>query len=677
MDALFVMAAVDRPVRFVMSEYYYNRWYLHPLAKLMEAIPVSSTASPKLLLQSLRTAGEALDQGDVVCIFPEGQITHTGKILPFKRGLEVITKGRSCPIVPIHLDHVWGSIFSFSKGKFLKKWPQQFPYSVTLSIGEALPAETPSTELRKAVQRMECEAWMARKEEEPPIHHQFIRNIRRRPFRLTLADKDRTLSGWKTLAGAIAIAKKIKWEPTVGILLPTSIPAVLVNIGATLSGSTVVNLNFTAGREAMESAIVQAELKTVITSQLVLDKLGYELPGVKMILIEDLIRQISPLQRFWAACIALFAPLPYFSNERPLTVIFTSGSTGQPKGVVLSHFNISSNVDAVSQVIAHMGKKRNLLASLPLFHSFGYMLMWLGLNHRWGLVTHPNPLDCKTIGELVKRYEVKLMMSTPTFLRGYIKQVLPAQFGSLECVLTGAEKLPGRTLQAFETQFGIRPIEGYGATECSPVIATSTLNVRLAGIYQVGTLQGSVGEPLPGVIVKVVDPDSFQELPEATPGLLLIKGPNVMEGYLNRDDLTSQIMKDGWYITGDMAQIDSNGFITITDRLRRISKIGGEMVPHGRVEEALHEAAETDEQLFAVTALPDEVKGERLIVLHTYEEEKLAVLLKRVSEKGLSNLYLPRQDQFIKVEQIPVLASGKLDLQKMKQMASIGTDPQA
>lgn len=683
-DALFIMASINRPVRFIMNDYYYNKWYIHPLAKLMDVIPISSTASTRTLLQGMRKAGEALDEGEIVCIFPEGQISHTGKLLPFKRGIELICKGRDCPIVPIYLDNVWGSIFSFDKGRFFKKWPQQFPYSLSIAFGKPLPPTTTPGDLRRVLQEMEHNAWNARKIEHSPIHHQLLNNIGKNPFRMVLADNDRKLKGWEVLAGSIALAKALKphWtgQTNVGILLPTCIPAALINLAATLSCRTAVNLNFTAGEEAMESAIRQSELKTIVTSRQFIEKGKCTLPtGAEIIYVEDLFKQISASKKVAALLIGLFTPAStiekYCGSERDidvndtLTIIFTSGSTGEPKGVVLSHFNIASNVEAISQVIPHLGKKKNLLASLPLFHSFGYMLMWLGFNHRIGLVTHANPLEFKAIGELVKKYNVKFMMSTPTFLQGYIKQISPSQFGSLECLITGAEKLTDRVAEAFETHFGIRPIEGYGATECAPVVATSTLDVRLTGIYQVGTVQGSVGQTLPGVIAKVVDPETFVDLPHDMPGLLLVKGPNVMEGYLNRKDLTEQVMVDGWYNTGDIAVIDENGFIKITDRMRRISKIGGEMVPHGRVEEALHDAAEVEERVFAVTAIPDDKKGEKLAVLHTLEVTKLSDIVDKLSERGLSNLYIPRLDHFIKVEKLPVLGSGKLDLQEIKKMA--------
>jgi acyl-[acyl-carrier-protein]-phospholipid O-acyltransferase/long-chain-fatty-acid--[acyl-carrier-protein] ligase len=683
-DALFVMASMDRPVRFVMNEFYYNTWYIHPLAKLMGAIPVSNTASIKVMLQGLRGAGVALDNGEIVCIFPEGQVTHTGKILPFRRGIEIIMRGRDCPIVPVYLDNVWGSIFSFDKGKFVKKWPEQFPFSLTITFGKYLPATTTVSKLRRMLQEMECEAWEQRRDDQLPIHHQLIRNIRCNPRRLMLADKDRKLKSFQAFSAAISLAARLKPvlidQSKIGILLPTSIAGTVVNLAMTISGRVSVNLNYTVGLESFTSSISQAELKTIITSRLFVEKIALVLPcNMHVIYVEDLFKELTFLDKFKALGLIWLAPISVMekycgarnsiSVNDPLTIIFTSGSTGEPKGVVLSHFNLSSNVDAVYQVIPYLGKSKNLLASLPLFHSFGYMLMWLGFNHKIGLVTHSNPLEFKMIGELVKKFGVKFMVSTPTFLRGYIKQIAPDQFGSLKCIITGAEKLPNLIAENFELTFGVRPIEGYGATECSPVIATSTQDIREPGIYQIGHVQGTVGQTVPGVIAKIVDPISFDELEEDVEGLLLVKGPNVMEGYLNRSDLTSEVLQNGWYNTGDIALIDQNGFIKITGRMRRIAKIAGEMVPHGRVEEALHEAANSDDLVFAVTAIPDEKKGEKLVVLHTFDVTKLAGIIKKLAERGLSNLYIPSLDHFIKIDQLPILGSGKLDLQAIKKLA--------
>jgi acyl-[acyl-carrier-protein]-phospholipid O-acyltransferase/long-chain-fatty-acid--[acyl-carrier-protein] ligase len=286
-----------------------------------------------------------------------------------------------------------------------------------------------------------------------------------------------------------------------------------------------------------------------------------------------------------------------------------------------------------------------------------------------GAVYYPNPLDAQAIGTMVREHAVTFMVATPTFLQTYTRRCQPEDFGSLEYVIVGAEKLSERIAQAFEDRFGIKPLEGYGCTECAPVVAVNTKDFRAPGFRQVGGKRGKIGHPLPGVSVRIVHPDTFEPLPVGTAGLMLVRGPNVMKGYLGKPEKTAEVLRDGWYVTGDIAALDEDGFITITDRLTRFSKIGGEMVPHVKVEEKLHELAGATEQCFVVTAVPDGRKGERLVVLHTLDEEKLQPVLDALPSSGLPNLWIPRANQFFRVEKLPYLGSGKLDLRTLKDSA--------
>ncbi len=685
-DGLFLLASLDRPIRFVMEARYYHRPFLRPFVKSLGAIPISATGGPRLVLRALRDAGRYLDQGEVVCIFPEGQLTRTGMLLPFRRGFERLAKGRTVPIIPVHLDRIWGSIFSYAGERFVTKIPQRIPYPVTVSFGPPLPSTTPGYAVRQAVQDLSEVAWALRKNKCRPLHAAFIRGMRRRPFRFMFADSTRPrVSRLQALAGAIALCRALgpawKEQESVGILLPPSVAGALVNFAATLAGRTSVNLNYTAGRPGIESAIRQARLQTVVTSRTFIERVKLDLPeGIQPLWVEDIMATIGHGSRLRALLLALLGPLRLIERtcgmvQRPTTddvatIIFSSGSTGDPKGVMLSHFNVQANVEAVAEVFSTQPTDR-LLGILPFFHSFGYMAtLWLATIHGIGVAFHPNPLDASAIGELVRRQRVTFLIATPTFLQLYLRRCTPEQFGSLRLVLTGAEKLSERLAQAFEDRFGIRPLEGYGTTECSPVIAVSGPGFRAPGYYQPGARRGHVGQPLPGLAVRIVDPDSFVPLPPGEPGMLLVKGPNVMRGYLGRDDLTANVIRDGWYITGDIATLDADGFLQITDRLSRFSKIGGEMVPHGRVEEALQEAAGSDTHAFAVTAVPDERKGERLAVLHTLDEAAIPAILEKVATQGLPNLFIPRRDHFVKVDKLPVLGTGKLDLRAVRRLAT-------
>jgi len=277
--------------------------------------------------------------------------------------------------------------------------------------------------------------------------------------------------------------------------------------------------------------------------------------------------------------------------------------------------------------------------------------------------------EVAAIGALVSGNAVTMLLATPTFLNAYARRVSPEDFGSLRYVIAGAEKLPERIALAFEDHFGIRPLEGYGCTECSPVVAVNRGDFRAAQFRQVGAKRGSIGHPLPGISVRIIDPETREPRAFGQAGLLLVRGPNVMQGYLGRPEKTAEVLVGGWYNTGDIATVDEDGFLRITDRLSRFSKIGGEMVPHIRVEEILQELAEATEQVFAVTSVPDEKKGERLIVLHTLPEETLQACIERFAKADLPVLWKPRPDQFHQIPNLPYLGTGKLDLRRLRELA--------
>ena len=464
----------------------------------------------------------------------------------------------------------------------------------------------------------------------------------------------------------------------VGILLPPSIPGALVNWAALLLGKVPINLNYTTSSESLASCAQQCELKTVVTSRLFLEKVSIQPPG-EIIYVEDLAESARTTEKLAAFLAAKLLPLKllelFLGVSRPpslddtATIIFSSGSTGEPKGVVLSHFNLASNVEQLEQVF-HLHNGDRILGILPFFHSFGFTgTLCLPPLAGIGVVFHVSPLDAQVIGALVSKYSVTMLLSTPTFLNSYARRCPPEAFGSLRIVMAGAEKLADRVAQSFEDHFGIRPLEGYGCTECSPVVAVNTYDFRAAYFRQIGAKRGTIGHPLPGVGIRIIDTESGEVLPPDKPGLLLVRGPNVMVGYLNRPEKTADVLKDGWYNTGDVATVDEDGFLRITDRLSRFSKIGGEMVPHVKIEEKLHDLLSVDGQVLAVTAIPDEKKGERLVVIHTLSEDLLREVLERLSKSDLPALWKPRPDQFVYVEQLPYLGTGKLDLRRLRELA--------
>jgi acyl-[acyl-carrier-protein]-phospholipid O-acyltransferase/long-chain-fatty-acid--[acyl-carrier-protein] ligase len=486
------------------------------------------------------------------------------------------------------------------------------------------------------------------------------------------------------LVKTVFLARRLKtvWagQKMVGLLLPPSVPGALVNFAAMLLGKVPVNLNYTVSEQTLASCIRQCDIKTVVTSKAFLERVKLKVP-CELVFIEERAASPRPVEKLAAFFMAWMLPVGWL--ERALgragkadlddlaTVVFSSGSTGEPKGVMLSHYNIGSNIEQMEQVFSLDARDR-FLGALPFFHSFGFTgTLCLPAVLGVGAVYHANPLDAKTIGQLVSDYKVTFLLATPTFLQFYMRGCAPEQFGSVRVVAVSAEKLPERLALAFEEHFGIRPLEAYGSTECAPAVAVNTHDFRSAGFRQVGAKRGRIGHPLPGVCVRIVDAETRQPVPLGQPGLMLVRGPNVMLGYLGRPDRTGEVLRDGWYVTGDIAVLDEDGFLQITDRLSRFSKIGGEMVPHGRVEDKLHELAGGTEQLFVVTGVPDEKKGERLVVLHKLAEAKLTELFEKLPQLDLPNLWKPRADQFYHVDALPMLGTGKLDLRKIRELATL------
>jgi acyl-[acyl-carrier-protein]-phospholipid O-acyltransferase/long-chain-fatty-acid--[acyl-carrier-protein] ligase len=489
----------------------------------------------------------------------------------------------------------------------------------------------------------------------------------------------------QAVVGSICLARWLKprigTEQNVGLWLPTSVGSALANIALNFLGRTTVNLNYTSGMDATRSAIKQTGMRTVITSKRFLARVPLELDGVNVIHLEDALAGITKWQRIRTALATILLPgwfleyvvlgLGRHKLDDVVTIIFSSGSTGEPKGIPLTYRNIASNCAAAADHLT-LVKKDRLLGVLPFFHSFGFtVILWLPLQVGASSVFYPDPRQAKEIGELCKTHRCTGFLSTATFLRFYLRRCEPDDFRTLRILICGAEKLPPALALEFQEKFGVLPTEGYGCTELSPIVAANVEDVDVKGIKQIRNKIGTVGHPLPGVACRIVDPDTDKVLPPGSEGMLQVKGPNLMPGYLNRPDMTAKVIKDGWYTTGDMAKIDDDGFIIITGRLTRFAKIAGEMVPLEKVEEDMLAALGTNDRVLAVTAVPDDRRGERLVVLHlptfTTPARELA---QKLNERGLPNLWIPGERDYFEVKELPVLGTGKLDLRRLKEMAN-------
>lgn len=517
------------------------------------------------------------------------------------------------------------------------------------------------------------------------LQRRMLRACRSAAGRLKMADSLGTRLTGRDLLVRTLVAKRVldrvlaPDEKMVGVMLPPTAGGAIVNAALALSGRVAVNLNYTSTQPILDVCIERARLAHVISSPAFLARVNLGL-GDRLLDAGALKTRATFLDKAAAFAQATLVPLSTLERSlgldriRPddvLTVIFTSGSTGDPKGVVLTQENVGSNVRAIDALL-HLSPGDVALGVLPFFHSYGYTTtLWTPLTLDPAVVYHTDPRDAKVVGKLAREHHATILMATPTFLRIYTRRTPAEDFSSLECVFGAAEKLPKEVCDAFEERFGVRPSEAYGATELAPLVAANVPPARHVPGRPVDAREGTVGRPILGCRARITDREGARDLPVGEEGLLWIAGPNVMQGYLDRPDLTAKVVRDGWYCTGDIARLDHEGFITITGRESRFSKIGGEMVPHLSVEEAVNaELGAADGELLAVvTAVPDAAKGERLIVFHLPSPHDPRDVVKRLGQRGLPNLWLPSADSFAEIPELPLLGSGKLDLRHLAEMA--------
>ncbi len=494
------------------------------------------------------------------------------------------------------------------------------------------------------------------------------------------------LTGGELLTRALVLRRLLRRtvlgsaEQQVGLLLPPTAAAVVANLALALDHRVTVNLNYTLTSEQLNHAVAEAGISHILTSRRFMEKVPLAL-NAELVYLEDFQDKATRIDKLIGAFLGYVAPvdlvarflgLDRIAADEVLTIIFTSGTTDQPKGVMLTHANLSTNVDAVDSVI-HWNSDDVLIGVMPFFHSFGSNIaLWSMLVKDIKVAYHANPLEAQVVGQLCRKQRGTILPVTPMFLRNYLRRCQPEDFASLDIVATGGERLPRELADEFEQRFGIRPFEAYGVTEMSPLISSNAPAHRAADPSVETLREGTVGRPAGGVRAKVVDLETGVELGPNQQGLLLVTGPNVMKGYLNQPEATAAVMRDGWYVTGDIAVIDDDGFITLVDRLSRFAKIAGEMVPFAAVEAALTKIVGLTEDggtRVVVTAVPDPVRGERLVVVHTPLPYQPDLLRREMAAAGLPNLFLPARDSFVAVDELPVVGIGKLDLKQIRAIA--------
>ncbi|RDU66494.1 acyl-[ACP]--phospholipid O-acyltransferase [Helicobacter didelphidarum] len=730
-DWAIVQMALPKKVYFVMEKSIYSRWYIKFFLDFFAVIPVSTLASRGAIEQ----IQQRLTNGDIVCLFPEGVISRHGHLNEFKGGFEKIARGvetDKAVILPFYIRGMWGSIFSRSNEQFRERKKSFTKRNVSIAFGGPIDLHTSKDKIKAKVFEMSFKAWEHQCQNFSTLAGSFIESCKRGGGEIAVVDmQSGGMSYRRLLTLCVMLSQDMKElsfqslpkktnpcslpNDCIGVMLPASLAGIICNFSTIISGKIVVNLNFTAGENAIQSAIQAAHISHIYTSRQFLEKLKnkgieFDFSNVTLHYMEDIVEDIKKQKAIFIANLLFVSIAPtwllklLFAKESNIhsvcAILFSSGSEGKPKGVMLSHINIMSNIAQIADVI-HAKNDDCILSSLPPFHAFGLTVTtFMPLIENMLAVTCPDPTDSIAVAKAIALNKVTIMCATSTLLGIYARnpKIDRVMFDSIRITVAGAEKLKNEVRENFTMKFNKTIYEGYGATETTPVASVNLPDEFDATYWQIhkASKLGSVGMPLPGTAVRIVDYETLEELPTGEQGLILIGGHQIMVGYLNDVEKTNEVIVElhgiRWYKSGDKGYLDTDGFLHITDRYSRFAKIGGEMISLSSIEEEIakvfkHKEISNEVKICAV-ALDDSKKGEKVVLLieipktleslynttnpHEQQVESSDIhkgeqLIDIIKKSDIIPLKKPSEYYF--VEKIPVLGSGKIDLKTSKELA--------
>lgn len=632
-----------------------------------------------------------LKSGLLVAVSAEDLQDRDGTPWPMHHWLPLISAG-GYPVVPVSVFPHWGHSQEGGPGRWVPRRTQLHEKRVDIAIGEPIVGPVTGKQARLEHDRLATRAALARKSHNLTPPRLYLRVARQKWGESCFLDgavATGEMTFGRALTASLLMAEifqsQIPNEEMVGVWMPTGTGGALVNVALGLCGRVAINLNYTASQSVNDACLAQTAVKTIVTARRFLNRLGFEPgPGRKLLILEDTVGKASGYAKACAYFRARFLPLSMLESwlgcntqqsDDLATIVFSSGSTGAPKGVELTHANIVANIQSLI-AYGDVFPEDRMLGILPFFHSFGYTItLWAPLCQGISVAYYPDPRQGRDIGALCRRHASTVMLSTATFLRFCLKRAEVGDFDSVRLLVCGAEKMPMPLAREFHERFGVLPIEGYGCTELAPVSNINLPDMLLDnGRTLLRNQQGSVGRMVTGCTCSILDPDTGAPMPDDMPGMIHIAGANVMRGYHGQPSKTADVIRDGYYRTGDVGYVDDRGHLVITGRLSRFAKSGGEMVPLERIEQMLHEELPSTDRVCGVSAVPDVSRGERVVVL--YIPDALAEhgtdiknWIKRLSARGIPPLWIPAERDFLPVPEIPILGSGKLDLQQLAQLA--------